>query len=454
MPIVRSRRSFRLRVRLSQPGQVVALAFASAIAVGTALLCLPFATQTGERASVMEALFTATSAVCVTGLATVDTGAFWSGFGQGVILVLIQIGGLGIMTLATLVALLLSKRLGLRTRLIAQTESQVMQFGDVARVVRRVALFSVTCEAAIAVLLTARFALGYDGSMGNPIYLGVFHAVSAFNNAGFSTFSNNLMPFIADPWILITISVAVILGGLGFPVVFELVRSWRSPGTWSVLTRMTVIITVVLLAAGTFVFLFSEFSNPRTIGDLPGPQAVVASFFSSVMPRTAGFNAVDLTDLRPESIFFTNLLMFIGGGSASTAGGIKVTTFGVLIYVVWSQAHGDQDVNVGRRRVPTDNQRQAVTIVLLAATLVGVGTFALLTLTKFPFESLLFEAISAFSTVGLSLGITAQLAPVAQIVVILLMFIGRVGPLTVASALALRQRSSTHRLPEERMIVG
>ena len=436
------------------PGQVVAVAFAGAIVVGTLLLSLPWAV-TGERDSApMDALFTATSAVCVTGLTVVDTSTYWSGFGQVVIMLLIQVGGLGIMTLATLAALLLSHRLGLRSSLIVQTESKAMSRGDVGRVIVRVVRFSLITEFVIAVILTGQLMLRHHEPLPQAVYHGVFHAVSSFNNAGFSTFSQNLVPFAGDPVFLLTISVAVIIGGLGFPVVFELVRGWRRPRTWSVLTRVTVFITGALLVIGTVVIGIAELTNPLTMKGYGAIDGSALAFFTAVQPRTAGFNAVDVGAMRPETLFFSDLLMFIGGGSAGTAGGIKVTTFGVLVYVVWSQARGETHVNVGRRRIPTATQRQAISLTLIAMGLLGIATFALLSLTRFPFEAVLFEAISAFATVGLSVGITPALPVDAQLVIVLLMFVGRVGPLTVASALALRQRQQRHSLPEERMIVG
>ena len=433
---------------------MVAVAFALAIGVGTLLLSLPWAVA-GERSSPpMDALFTATSAVCVTGLTVVDTSTYWSGFGQVVIMLLIQVGGLGIMTLATLAALLLSHRLGLRSSLIAQTESKAMSRGDVRHVIVRVTRFSLITEFVVAVILTGQLMLRHDEALPQAVYHGVFHAISSFNNAGFSTYSQNLVPFAGDPVFLLTICAAVIIGGLGFPVVFELLRGWRRPGTWSVLTRVTVFVTAALLVIGTVVIGLAELTNPLTMKGSGIVDGSALAIFTAVQPRTAGFNAVDVGAMRQETLFFTDLLMFIGGGSAGTAGGIKVTTFGVLVYVVWSQARGEAHVNVGRRRIPTATQRQAVSLTLIAMGLLGVATFVLLTMTRFPFEAVLFEAISAFATVGLSTGITPVLPVDAQFVIVLLMFIGRVGPLTVASALALRQRQQRHSLPEERMIVG
>jgi trk system potassium uptake protein len=436
------------------PGRVIAGAFAVAVAFGTALLSLPIATAEPGRADFLTALFHATSAVCVTGLVTVDTGTYWSGFGQAVILVCIQAGGLGIMTLATLFALLLSRRLGLRARLIAQTETKALSAADVRRVIRRVVVFSLATEAVVAVVLGARVAVGYDQSLPSAAYFGVFHAISSFNNAGFGLNADNLMQYVADPTISLTICAAVIVGGLGFPVVFELAREWRTPKSWSVPTRITVVVTVALLIVGTAGFLIAESGNPGTLGPLSAGAKVLAAFTAAVMPRTAGFNNLDIAAYQPETLLLTDALMFIGGGSAGTAGGIKVTTFGLLAYVLWAEMRGDPDVEVGRRKVPGTNQRQALAIALLAIGVIAVATFLMEALTDFTFDQVLFEVISAFSTVGLSTGITADIPSAGQVLLVLLMYVGRIGPLTLASGLALRERARRHQLPEERTIVG
>ncbi|MCZ2858442.1 TrkH family potassium uptake protein [Blastococcus sp. VKM Ac-2987] len=436
------------------PGRIIAGAFLVAVAVGTALLSLPMATPGPGRADLLTALFHATSAVCVTGLATVDTGTYWSGFGQAVILLLIQAGGLGIMTLASLFALLLSRRLGLRARLVAQAETKSLSAADVRRVLGRVVVFSLVSETVVAVVLATRFAVGYDEPLPYAVYSGVFHAVSAFNNAGFSLNADSLIGYVTDPWVSLPIAAAVIVGGLGFPVVFELARSWRRPRTWSVLTRITVVVTLALLVVGTLGYLLAEWRNPRTLGPLGAGDTILAGFVAGVMPRTAGFNNLDMSAVLPETLFLTDALMFIGGGSAGTAGGIKVTTFGLLAYVLWAELRGDPDVEVGRRRVPATNQRQALAVALLSIGVVAVATFAMEALTDFGFEQVLFETVSAFSTVGLSTGITADLPPGAQLLVVALMFIGRIGPLTLASGLALRERARLYQLPEERTIVG
>jgi Trk-type K+ transport system membrane component len=294
----------------------------------------------------------------------------------------------------------------------------------------------------------------YGSSPGAAIYDGVFYAISAFNNAGFSLHSDNLMRFVADPWVTLTIAIAFIVGGIGFPVVFELARSWRRPSEWSVLTRITLVVSGVLLVAGTIVLTLSEYSNPKTLGPLSGPAKVLAGFFAAATPRSAGFNTIDVAAMRPESWLATDALMFIGGGSASTAGGIKVTTFGLLAFVIWAEMRGEPGVNVGRRRVPETNQRQALAVALLGVGMVAVAAFALLHLTTASSDRVLFEVISALCTVGLSTGITADLPSAGQVLIIVLMFVGRIGPLTVASALALRERARRFELPEERTIVG
>ncbi|MBB5134946.1 potassium uptake TrkH family protein [Thermocatellispora tengchongensis] len=440
--------------RVQHPTQMVALGFGLAVLAGSLLLSLPVATTTGEPAGWLTALFTATSAVCVTGLIVVDTPGHWSAFGEVVIALLIQIGGLGIMTMATLLTLLISGRLGLRARLLAQTETKSMSMQDVRRVLGRVVVFSLVCEAAVAAVLTARFLTGYGEPPGRALYLGVFHAISAFNNAGFALWPDNLMGFVTDPWICLPIAVAVILGGLGFPVVFELLRSWRRPGRWTIVTRITVMLTVVLLLGGTLVFLFTEWHNPGTLGPLDGRGKALAAFFTAVMPRTAGFNSLDLAQLHPSSLLATDVLMFIGGGTAGTAGGIKVTTLGLVGYIVWAELRAESRVNVGHRRLAESAQRQTMTLITISAALVVGSTYVLMVLTPHELNKVLFEVVSAFATVGLSTGITADIPAAGQVLLVLLMFVGRIGPLTLGSALALRERTRRYELPVERVVIG
>lgn len=449
-----SRTGGTYRPLLRHPAQVVVVAFASAVAVGALLLMLPLARAGAGAASFTTALFTSTSAVCVTGLVVVDTPTYWSPFGEGVILALIQVGGFGIMTLASLIGLLIFRRLGLRSRITAAAETKATGLGDVRTVVRGVVAISLVFEVVVAAALTLRFALGYDEPWGRAAYLGVFHAVSAFNNAGFALYSDSLIGFATDPWICLPIAFAVVAGGLGFPVWIELRRQLRRPGAWSMHTKMTLVGTGALLVLGTVFVTASEWSNPGTLGALDTPGRLLAGFFQSVMPRTAGFNSLDYAQMNDGTLLGTEILMFIGGGSAGTAGGIKVTTFIVLFFVIYAEVRGEKDVEAFRRRIGDRVVRQALTVALLSVAAVVVAVFVLSATTDLPAEDVQFEVVSAFATVGLSTGITAQLPASAQMVLAALMFLGRLGPITLVSALALRERGHLHRLPEGRPIIG
>ncbi|MFC7241814.1 TrkH family potassium uptake protein [Catellatospora aurea] len=436
------------------PTQVIVGGFAAASLTGTGLLSLPLATESGEPARFLDALFTATSAVCLTGLILVDSETHWSVAGELIIMLLIQVGGLGIMTMATLFAVALSGRMGLRARMLVQAETKTLQMTDLRRVVRNVVLLSIASEVVLAVILTGRFMLGYGESFVRSVYLGVFHAISAFNNAGFALWPDSVVRFNTDPWICVTLAVGVIVGGLGFPVLFELRHSWRRPSRWSVLTRMTLTLSAVLLVGGTVLLLATEGRNPRTLGDMSGADQLLNAFFAAVMPRSGGFNSIDIAAMYPSSWLAYDVLMFIGGGSAGTAGGIKVTTFGLLAYVIWAELRGEPSVNVGRRRIPEQLHRQALTIALVGVGIVAGSTYLLLVLNPHPLDQVLFEVISAFATVGVSTGITAELNAASHALLAVLMFVGRVGPLTLGTALALRAKTRHYELPEERPLVG
>ena len=442
------------RPLLRHPAQVIVTGFAVAVLLGTLLLMLPVASSGPGGAPFVTALFTATSAVCVTGLVTVDTPTYWSGAGEAVILALIQVGGFGIMTLASLVGLLLSRRMGLRTRLNAAAETKSLGLGDVRAVLVGVAKTSLLFEVLTALALTVRFVLGYDEPLGRAVYLGVFHAVSAFNNAGFALYSDSLTRFVADPWICLPIAFAVIIGGLGFPVVLELRRQLRRPRLWSLHTKLTVWTYAALLVAGTLFVTASEWNNPATLGALDTPGRMLAGFFHGVMPRTAGFNSVDYGQMEEGTLLGTTVLMFIGGGSAGTAGGIKVTTFILLFFVIYAEVRGERAVNAADRQISERAQRQALTVALLSVGLVMTATLVLLELTGLPLTAVLFETVSAFATVGLSTGVTGDLTTPAQLVLVGLMFVGRLGPVTLVSALALRENQRRYQLPEGRPLIG
>lgn len=443
----------RRRPTFRHPAQVVVTAFLLAVLVGTVLLMLPVSTAGDGGAPFVTAVFTATSAVCVTGLITVDTATYWSTTGQAVILALIQVGGFGIMTLASLIALFLSRRMGLRTRLTAAAETKSVGLGDVRRVLRGVFLVTVVVESLVAVVLTLRFRGAYDDTWGTAAWHGVFHAVSAFNNAGFALFSDNLMGFLTDGFVLMPISVAIVIGGVGFPVLVELVRNRRAR-TWSLHTRLTLAMTGVLLAGGTAFITLTEWGNEATLGPLGPVDKLLGGWFHAVQPRTAGFNAWDYGGVTDETLLGTIILMFIGGGSAGTAGGLKVTTFIVLFFVIVAEVRGDDDVIAFDRRIDHRVVRQATTVALLGVAAVMGGTMLLTELTDLPFRDVLFETTSAFATVGLSTGITPQIGDAGQLVLVALMFLGRLGPITLVSALALRERNRRYRYPEGAPLIG
>lgn len=435
---------------------VLALSFLSVIALGTLLLMLPFArAQAGESAPFLTALFTATSAVCVTGLVVVDTGTYWSGTGQAVIMGLFQIGGFGMMTSATLMGLLISGQMRIRTRLLLQAETHSLALGDVKSVAKLVLKVTVAVELAMALALWLRFALGYGMPWGDAAWHGLFHSISAFNNAGFSTWGDSVMAYSGDALVLVPLMLAIVIGGLGFPVLHELLAErGRKRPIWSMHTAITVWGSLALVALGTGVVLLTEFDNPGTLGPMGWSHKTLAALFTSISARTAGFNAIDIGALTTESLALHYVLMFIGGGSAGTAGGVKVTTFFVLVLVVWNEIRGHRDVEFRGRRIADSVQRQAITIMVLSAAVVSLALLLILPLTTLPLEKVLFEVVSAFGTVGLSTGITAELPPGAQSIIIALMFVGRVGVVTLAVALATNQIRRNYRYPEEKPIVG
>lgn len=441
-------------IKLGHPAQVVAGAFLIAILIGAGLLSLPIATEGPKAAPFLTSLFTSTSAVCVTGLTVVDTGGYWSGFGEGVILLLIQIGGFGIMGLASLLVLVVYRRIGVKGQLVAQTETKTLDLADVRRVLIRVALFSAVFELLLAVILTVRLAVAYGESLGRAAYLGVFHSVSAFNNAGFSLYENSLMDFVSDWWIILPIAGAIIIGGIGFPVLLELSRAFRRPSRWSLHLKLTLWMTGGLILVGTVVVLFFEWSNSETLGPLSTGSKMLAGFFHGISPRTAGFNSLDVGEMHETTWLFTMILMFIGGGSAGTAGGVKVTTIAIVGAMVWAEARGEPTVDLMERRIPGPAQRQALSIVVVGSFLAIVSALVLMAIARLPSGPALFEAYSAFGTVGLTTGITPDLPDSGRLLLMVLMFAGRVGPITLGAALAMREQRRLFRYPEERPIVG
>lgn len=415
---------------------------------------LPISRPGPGGASFIEAFFTATSAICVTGLIIVDTPVAWTVFGQVVILVLIQIGGLGVMTFASIVGIAVVRRLSLRSRLTAAAETKSTGVLDVNKIVGSVLKISLLIEGAVAVVLFLWFAFALNYPLGKALWFAVFHAVSSFNNAGFALYSDSMMGFVTDPVVSLTLSASIILGGLGFPVLVQLRREWRRPLRWTMNTRIVVAATISLLVLGTIYITAIEWSNPATLGPLDWPGKILAGFFQSVQTRTAGFNSIDIGAMDDASQFGMIALMFIGGGSAGTAGGIKVTTFAVLLFILVAEIRGDGVVNVFGKRLSRAVHRQAIALVLLSVGVVVAATIAIMIMSGLALGPVLFEAVSAFGTVGMSVGITAGLPVGAQLILIALMFLGRLGPITFASALALRDREILYQLPKERPIIG
>lgn len=439
---------------MHNPIRLVPSLFLLAIAIGTVLLSLPIATADGNGAPVLTALFTATSAVAVTGLVVVDTGTYWSPFGQVAVLLMFQIGGLGIMTAATLLGMIAGRGFGLHDRMATQVERGRLQTGDALSVLKLVFAITIAVEAAVAAILALRMMTSYDMSIGSALWHGVFHSVSAFNNAGFSTHADSVMGYQSDPLILVPIMLAVILTALGFPVMQDLRDkrfAWRR---WSLHSKVTVYGTLALLTVGFVAILAMEWGNAATLGPMGVGNKLLNAAFHSVMPRTAGFNSIDVGGFYDQTLMVNYLLMFIGGGSAGTAGGIKVTTFVVLFAIVLSEVLGRRDAGLFNRRFGNEVERQALTVTVLAASLVFAATTYIASITTLPLPEILFECISAFATVGMSTGITADLPPSAQVVIVLLMFIGRVGTVTVATALAVGRPQRPYRFPKESLIVG
>ncbi len=435
------------------PAQLVLAAFVALILAGTLLLWLPIAVDGGvDHPGFRHSLFWSTSAATVTGLGTTDIADF-SLFGELVLLGLIQLGGFGIMTIGSVLALVASRRVGLRQRMLAQAEIGAVDIGELRYLIGAIAKITLLVESSIAVILFVHLATVDDISTGRAAYSALFHGVSAFNNAGISLYSDSLTQFAGDPLVVFPITAAFVIGGLGFPILVELRKRVR-PRRWSLHTRITLLATAVLLVAGPLTVLVFEWTNPGTLGPMGAWDKVQAAWFQGVTPRTAGFNTINIGDQREPTLNVMTGLMFIGAGPASTSGGIKVTTFAVLGFAMWSEVRGDTDINVFRRRLPSGVVRQAMTVALLSVGIVFSTAVVLTTISTFSFTETLFEAASAFGTVGLSTGITGALPAAGQILLVLVMLAGRVGPVTFVTALAMRQRRRAYRFPEERPIIG
>ena len=440
------------------PARLMAGTFAAAIAVGTVLLSLPIASATGQSIRVVDALFTSTSATCVTGLIVLDTGSEFSLFGQLVILVLLQLGGLGIMTFSVSLVLAVGGTISKSREVVMRDMLDQESLQDVLNLVRTILVITFVVELAGALSLFLRLG-GARGFTTRTLYESVFHSVSAFCNAGFSVYATSLEAFRGDLWINATMSVLIIVGGLGFPVLRDLLMSRRSSRLAAGLsprfktqTKVVLAATAVLLVAGTAVFYVVDAGD--TLKGLPAGERLLASWFQSVTARTAGFNTVRIGHVGNAALLLVMVLMFIGASPGSTGGGVKTTTVAVLWQAMLSAFRGREEVEVFERTVPRAIVQRAVSLVVLSAAVVVAATVALMVVEGQPFRDVAFEAMSAFGTVGLSTGATPNLTDAGRLIVTALMFIGRLGPLTLALSLVGGVRPAAYAYPEERIMVG
>ncbi|ATP39782.1 Trk family potassium uptake protein [Solibacillus sp. R5-41] len=436
------------------PSKILVIGFATLILIGAFLLTLSIATEDGKGLPLLDALFTATSATCVTGLVVVDTGDTFSMFGELVILSLIQIGGLGFMTFATFLFILLGKKISLKERIVLKEAFNATSTADIVKLVKRILIFTVIAEGIGGIILAIRFS--FDMPIGQAIYFGFFHAISNFNNAGFDLMGefNSLTGYVDDPFVVLTICFLIILGGLGFIVINELYE-YRETRTLSVHTKVVLSTTLVLIVGASILIFLFEYGNDKTFGPLSSTGKALSALFHSVTPRTAGANTLPMADLTQATLFLTIFLMFIGGGSGSTAGGIKVSTFAVLMVTALSQLKGKEDVVLFKRRIVVESILKALTVAMSGIMIVVIVTF-LLTITEkgHDFIMYLFEATSAFGTVGLSMGLTPELSPLGRILIILTMFVGRLGPLTLGFAITKRRKQEAYRHTKGKIMIG
>ncbi|WP_165217410.1 potassium transporter TrkG [Schaalia sp. ZJ1691] len=449
----RFREWFTKQARYS-PARLALAIFALINVAITALLCLPFASASSRSAPFVDVVFTAVSAVCVTGLTTVDTATYWSVFGQAVIALGIMIGGLGIMTLASILGIAVSRHLGLTQRLLAAQETKSDSLGQLSGLLKAVLVTSLTAEGILFLVFFPRF-ITLGEPIGKAAWEALFMAISVFNNAGFVILVGGLAPHASDWWMLLPIVLGTAIGAVGFPVMQDLAARWRTPQKWALHTKLTLSVYLILTVVGAVMLALTEWTNPETLGGLDDtPSKVLNALLAGVNSRSSGLSTLDVGVMKPQTHFVQDILMFIGGGSASTAGGIKVTTFAVLILAGVAEARGDQDIESYGRRIPPSVVRLAVAVTLIGVAMVCFAVVILLFLTNYSLDVILFESVSAFATVGLSTGITATLPAMAKYVLIALMFAGRTGSMTVAAALAIRERSRVIRMPEERPIIG
>ena len=455
------------RFAAASPARFAIVIFTALILILTSVLALPISSASGRPTPIVDALFTAVSAICVTGLTTVDMATHWSAFGNGAILLGLQIGGIGVLTLASILGLVVSRKLGLRQRLIAASdtnpsrihvgpiaESQAIRLGEIGGLLATVALSALIIEVILSLVIIPRLLVeGFDPW--TAVWQGFYFAASAFTNTGFVPAVGGMEQFAGDPWMLGTIAVGVFLGSLGFPVIFAVLRRLKKDGArLPVHARLTLLTTSILIVLGTIGALVLEWNNPATLGAQDPLSRPGTAAFLSVMTRSGGFSPIDIGEMHGSTLLTYDMLMFVGGGSASTAGGIKVTTLAVLFLAALAEAKGDNDMHAFERRIPTDVLRLAVSITLWGATIVAASSILILQITDAPLDLVLFDVISAFGTCGLSTGVTESVPDAGKYILAATMWAGRVGTVTLAAALAASQRRQLFTRAEERPIVG
>lgn len=437
-----------------KPVQILVIGFALVILTGAILLTLPIASNEGIRTPFVDALFTSTSAVCVTGLVTLDTGTYWSYFGKTVIIILIQIGGLGFMSFATLISLLIGKKITFKERLVMQEAMNTFSLQGLVKLARYVLIFTFTVEGIGALILSTVFIPEYGLAKG--IYFSIFHSISAFCNAGFDLIGQfrSLTPYAENPTIILTIAALIVVGGLGFAVWYE-IFNYRKVRRITLHSKFVIVVTAILIIGGTILMYIFEYNNPATMEPMSFKGKLLSSLFASITPRTAGYNSISTTDMTPAGRFLTIILMFIGGSPGSTAGGIKTATAGILIMTVISIIKGRGETEVFKRRISKDTIYKSLAIAIIGITLVTTVTMILsITEVGASLEYIIYEATSAFGTVGLTLGLTTKLSIIGKIIISFTMYCGRVGPLTIALALSRNHSNNTIRYPEDKILVG
>ncbi|MEF3302425.1 TrkH family potassium uptake protein [Paenibacillus sp. GYB003] len=439
------------------PPQVLAFGFIVMIAAGSVLLSLPVSSSSRTAMPFLDALFMATSATCVTGLSFYNIGEHFSLFGQLVLLLLVQIGGLGFMTVATLAALVFRRRISFRERLILQEAMNQATTEGIVRLIQKVLLYALVIEAVGAVVLAVRWM--FEMPLGQALYFGMFHSISTFNNAGFDLFGMfpdrraSLMHYVDDPVVNAVTIVLIILGGIGFIVISDLL-SYPKQKKLTLHSKVVLTVSAALIVVGTLVIFLFELTNPHTLHPLSPFGKIFGAMFQSVTARSAGLSTLDIESLRQATQFFIILLMFVGAAPGSSGGGIKVTTFAILIGAMVAMVRGKEDIVMFRYRIAKDRIYKAITFTLLSFFLIVLAAMVLSTTEDYPFLGILFEVTSAYATTGMSMGLTSQLTTPGKIVIMLLMFIGRLGPVTLAFTLTSKAEKELFRYPEGKITIG